>query len=219
MLVINRMRMMNPSSTILLLFLSWSLWHQCQPSNEINSINQCTNIETKDDDDATGDECITAPDDEDRSEEWKWNIDAKHRCNIPKMNIQQLFQRHPHGLPPLYHEPVILYYNAEQQQLQNQNGCIPVHFTYMSSYENITKSTFTDDFQVTLSSSNSFSAHRRTITLDQYLNETLSKKEILPTQLANETWYLFGETYSKDWTDVLQHYCLPPCQTCTDDLR
>jgi len=74
-----------------------------------------------------------------------------------------------------------------------------------------------DNYHVTLTSSNSFSARRRIIRLSQYLNETILV-EILPSQLSNETWYLFGETYSPEWKELLHLYCLPPCQTCTREL-
>ena len=33
---------------------------------------------------------------------------------------------------------------------------------------------------------------------------------------SNETWYLFGETYSSEWKSLLRHYQLPPCQACND---
>lgn len=39
-----------------------------------------------------------------------------------------------------------------------------------------------------------------------------------PYHLSNETWYLFGETYSDEWKAFLQSYPLPPCHTCTSDL-
>lgn len=146
---------------------------------------------------------------------WKWDIDAEHRCNIKKMTVNQLYDKFNSGLPPLYHEPVILY-NENPDQIDLSN-CIASKFTSMMSIDRI-QSIFPEGFEVTLSSSNSFSAHRRIITLAEYIDETIHN-EILPNQLSNETWYLFGETYSQDWKEVLNHYCLPPCKTCTSDLR
>lgn len=146
---------------------------------------------------------------------WNWDVDASHRCNIKKMTLHELYQKFKHGLPPLYHEPIIL--NRENPEEEDASNCVAAKFRSMMSLENITN-TFPEDFEVTLSSSNSYSAHRRTITLAKYLNETLDN-EILPHQMSNLTWYLFGETYSEDWKKVLRHYCLPPCQTCTSDLR
>ena len=35
--------------------------------------------------------------------------------------------------------------------------------------------------------------------------------------LSNETWYLFGETYSPEWKLFLQHYELPFCEACLPD--
>lgn len=152
-----------------------------------------------------------------KSKSWNWDIDAKHRCNIEKISFKDLYKRYKSGLPPLHYEPVILY-NENPHKKDIANNCISSEFTYMMSKENITAKTFSEEFEVTLSSSNSFSAHRRKITLGQYMNETMNS-EIFPDQLSNLTWYLFGETYSKEWKDVLRYYCLPPCQTCTDDLR
>jgi ribosomal protein L16 Arg81 hydroxylase len=42
--------------------------------------------------------------------------------------------------------------------------------------------------------------------------------DTLPAQRANETWYLFGETYSEDWKRLLEHYELPSCHACDRDL-
>jgi hypothetical protein len=56
---------------------------------------------------------------------------------------------------------------------------------------------FPPDFAVTLSSSNSFSEHRKTVPLDTYLNEIMAGNggETPLVALSNESWYLFGETY------------------------
>lgn len=139
---------------------------------------------------------------------YQWIPEAEHPCNIPKFSIQELKSRFgPRGLPSLYHEPIII------QGGQGRNE----KFLNIASQQGIVAS-FTPNFEITLSSSNSFSAHRRTIPLSQYLDEILETGETTPDQLANETWYLFGETYSQEWKQVLQHYELPPCQTCVDSL-
>ncbi len=186
---------------------------------------------------------------------FKWDLDAKHRCNIKKLSFDELHKKYKFGLPPLYHEPIILYRrsasksnNKDKSRGDFQNDdtmnnilnkiniigknkrhkhkpsssfsasfCDDTIFTNLMSKENITK-TFHEDFQVTLSSSNSFSAHRRTVSLSTYLEESMGE-EIVPSNLSNMTWYLFGETYSNEWKRVLSSYCLPPCQTCTSDLR
>ena len=74
---------------------------------------------------------------------------------------------------------------------------------------------FPPQFHVTLSSSNSFSEHRRTIPFSQYLEEiSTAGAETLPDQLSNETWYFFGETYSDEWKQLLEDYELPLCVAC-----
>lgn len=144
----------------------------------------------------------------------KWNIDTKQRCNIKRITYEELYSIHPFGVPPLYHEPIIIYSNDYGIRLPS--GCIIESFIQRTSLENITKN-FPKDFNVTLSSSNSFSDHRRTTTLTQYINDTISR-EVMPHDLSNETWYLFGETYSEEWQKMLHDYCYPPCQTCTKEL-
>lgn len=56
------------------------------------------------------------------------------------------------------------------------------------------------------------------ISNNQYLEETISS-EALPHHKSNESWYFFGETYSNKWIKFLQHYHLPPCQTCSTTSR
>jgi JmjC domain. len=153
--------------------------------------------------------------------QWKWNLDSIHECNIERINLSDVSKRfqgsagnNNDGLvPPLYSKPLIIH--TEQGQ-SSHNGCLYSIFQEKTALSNIT-SNLPDDFYVTLSSSNSYSAHRRSIPLVQYLNETISS-ETLPTDLSNETWYLFGETYSNEWQRLLSDFCLPPCQTCTKDL-
>lgn len=141
----------------------------------------------------------------------KWIPEAKHRCNIERITHTQLLKRFgPLGLPRLYPKPIIIIgdkKNPRNAKLQE-----------LTSRSNITKS-LPPNFDVTLSSSNSFSAHRRTIPLTQYLEEIQENNGVTtPDQLSNETWYLFGETYSDEWKKLLQSYKLPPCHTCQDEL-
>lgn len=156
--------------------------------------------------------------------QWKWNLDAIHECNIERINLSDVSKRFQGSagnsnnnnnrlVPPLYSKPLIIHTTQDQP---SHNGCSYSIFQEKTSLPNIT-SNLPDDFYVTLSSSNSYSAHRKSIPLVQYLNETISS-ETLPTHLSNETWYLFGETYSNEWQRLLSDFCLPPCQTCTKDL-
>jgi len=150
-------------------------------------------------------------------QQFKWNLDSEHNCNVKRMSLDELLDMFKGGLPPLYHEPLLIYNkNADYSIPSPLTGCIHDAFTNKSSQSSITK-ILPDEFNVTLSSSNSFSAHRLTIPLTQYLDETIST-ETFPHQLSNETWYLFGETYSEEWKTFLHDFCLPPCQTCNQDL-
>jgi Cupin-like domain len=140
---------------------------------------------------------------------YKWRPEEEHPCNIPKLNVAQLkSQFGSRGLTSLYHTPIII-----QRGTKGRNE----KFFNMTSQSGIV-SVFPSSFEVTLSSSNSFSAHRRRIPISQYLEEILETGETSPDQLSNETWYLFGETYSSEWKELLSHYELPPCQTCVRSL-
>lgn len=63
------------------------------------------------------------------------------------------------------------------------------------------------DVVVTLASSNSFSHGRRTTTLTDYLTHFTAPQNL--DSLANETWYLFGDTQGEDWTRLQSFYTMP----------
>lgn len=139
---------------------------------------------------------------------WKWNPDDEHPCNIHRtMTYRQVLDTFgPSGIPALFPEPVII---RASDSFRNEK------FRKMSERDEIIQY-FGEDFNVTLSSSNSLSENRRTIPLKQYINEIVSAKETFPDQLSNESWYLFGETYSDEWSPFLENYEIPPCYTCSD---
>lgn len=150
-----------------------------------------------------------------------WDPRQDHPCTIERLTMIEFENQYgpQGGLPPLYPRPIVIttsttddddassaYHNRNQQ------------FREMTKADTILQN-FPVNFTVTLSSSNSFSEHRRTIPFSQHLlDETLARKEISPDQRSNETWYLFGETYSNEWKQLLQQqYTLPPCQACQHD--
>jgi len=96
------------------------------------------------------------------------------------------------------------------------------HFAHVSQAHTILDS-FPVNYTVTLSSSNSFSEHRRTAPFADYLEElataTATATTNNATAKANETWYLFGETYSNEWNKFLTQYLLPPCAACDSSSR
>lgn len=140
---------------------------------------------------------------------YRWVPEEEHPCSIPRLSMQELEARFgPGGLTSLYPTPIII-----ERGVKGSNE----RFFNMTSLQGIVDS-LPINFEVTLSSSNSFSAHRRTIPLSQYLEEILETGETTPDRLSNETWYLFGETYSDEWKQLLKHYQLPPCQTCVASL-
>lgn len=139
---------------------------------------------------------------------WEWIPEDEHPCTITRLTAKDFLQKFGRrGLPPLHAEPVVIVRNPKT----NEN------FRSLTLRDNLLEF-FEPSFSVTLSSSNAFSEHRRTIPFQQYLNESWTAFETTPDQLSNETWYLFGETYTTEWKKLLQHYELPPCHTCTADL-
>jgi Cupin-like domain len=141
--------------------------------------------------------------------EWNWIPEDEHPCTIQRYTADE-FQRQfgPTGLPSLHPVPVVIRRDSSDNE----------KFRHLTTQSNL-RAHFGPDFAVTLSSSNAVSEHRRTITLENYLNEILAGgAETTPDQLANETWYLFGETYTEEWQRLLRHYTLPLCRTCRSEL-
>jgi hypothetical protein len=115
-----------------------------------------------------------------------WNPEDEHPCNIKRVSFHELYQLFgSKGVRPLYPEPLILLRNESRNQ----------HFFKMTSRHEIVNF-LGEDLPITLSSSNSLSEHRRTTSLKEYIDDTVQRQVTLPDQNSNETWYLFGETYT-----------------------
>ncbi len=145
---------------------------------------------------------------DDEKKEWKWKIEDEHPCTIQRLTLEELFDQFgPLGVPALHPYPLVI---TGTEKMDNYK-----EFAYRCSKGNITSLTFTPDFTILTSSSNSFSDHRREYKLGDYISD-ISTKEILPhVHHANESWYFFGETHSKVWKDqLMQYYPLPPCTSC-----
>ena len=137
-----------------------------------------------------------------------WTPQDDHPCNVRRLTLEELLDEFgPGGLPPLYPHPIVI-----RTDLQRNAALRSI-----TSRETIVEQ-FAPDFNVTLSSSNALSERRRTVTLQTYLDELAAMPETSPRQWSNESWYLFGETYTAPWQHLLQAYQLPPCQTCRRDL-
>ena len=144
---------------------------------------------------------------------WKWDpTTAHHQCNIKRITQKELIRRFGAlGLPNLYPHPLVIVPDGGSKRTRNE------HFVNLTTQEHLPLQ-FPPDFNVTLTGSDSLSSHRRTIPLKQYLHEIHNNNggETLPDQLGNETWYLFGETFSGEWASFLRQYSLPSCHSCTE---
>ncbi len=141
-----------------------------------------------------------------------WNPKDDHPCTVERVSMRDFLRKYGKqgGLPPLYPRPLVITKGAIGTDLQNGRN---FNFRNLTREDSILDS-FPANFSVTLSSSNSFSEHRRIIPFAQYLGEVRNGPALAADVKSNETWYLFGETYSPEWKSLLDHYDLPPCQAC-----
>mmetsp|Transcript_4730 Transcript_4730/g.5363 ORF Transcript_4730/g.5363 Transcript_4730/m.5363 type:complete len:291 (+) Transcript_4730:43-915(+) len=137
-----------------------------------------------------------------------WDPKGDHPCNIEQISMKDFIEKYGQ-LESLFPRPLIISNNvSDTSNLFNKRN---QHFRNLARSDSILRS-FPENFNITLSSSNSFSEHRRDIPLASYLEEVR-----VPTNAemkSNETWYLFGETFSPEWKSFLRSYELPPCQAC-----
>jgi hypothetical protein len=145
----------------------------------------------------------------DANQRWNWDPTALHPCNIKRITQTELIRRFGElGLPNLYPYPLVI---VPDGKIRNED------FANLTTQEHLPLN-FSPDLNVTLTGSDSLSSHRRTIPLTQYLHEIINNNggQTLPDQLGNETWYLFGETFSGEWATFLRQYNLPSCHSCTE---
>ena len=138
--------------------------------------------------------------------EWKWRPEDEHPCTVKRMTMEDFFEAFgSQGLPALYPDPLVLVGDRGRNEGLRR-----------LTQEDTIASNFPSGFNVTLSSSNSFSQHRRTIPLELYLEEMQRNNGTTsPHQRSNESWYLFGETFTRPWKELLDPaYQLPPCHSC-----
>jgi len=129
-----------------------------------------------------------------------WDPKGDHPCNIEQISMKDFIEKYGQ-LESLFPRPLIISNNvSDTSNLFNKRN---QHFRNLARSDSILRS-FPENFNITLSSSNSFSEHRRDIPLASYLEEVR-----VPTNAemkSNETWYLFGETFSPEWKSFLRSY-------------
>jgi hypothetical protein len=119
--------------------------------------------------------------------QWTWIPEEEHPCTIEQIPLALVAKRFGStGIPALYSQPIVIVQTGHRNaEIRNRVALDTIH------------QQFPPGFNVTLSSSNALSERRRTIPLEQYLNESLTLFETTPDMRSNESWYLFGETYTK----------------------
>lgn len=158
---------------------------------------------------------------------WRWDPSSTSLpCNIKRISQSNLLRSYGSlGLPNLYPYPLIIHPDDEpingaskppaSRTKKQRNNAL---FANLTSFD-VLPAQFDTGFEVTLSGSDSLSSHRRTVPLARYLDELTSAGETSPDRLGNETWYLFGETFTSEWVQFLQNYELPSCYSCTEVHR
>lgn len=144
-----------------------------------------------------------------------WNPKDNHPCTIERISMKEFLRVYGKqgGLPPLFPRPLVITKNDVERDNTLPRSSRNSKFQNLTRLDSILNS-FPTNFNVTLSSSNSFSEHRRTISFKKYLDEVSNGPPLKADIKSNETWYLFGETYSSEWKNLLNNYELPPCQAC-----
>ena len=164
-----------------------------------------------------------------RQRRWDPKDRTNHKCTVTTMTMNE-FVRQYTVLPALYPTPLVIRRprpppsprSPKEEEEDVEDRAARTHFAHVSQAHTILDS-FPVNYTVTLSSSNSFSEHRRTAPFADYLEElataTATATTNNATAKANETWYLFGETYSNEWNKFLTQYLLPPCAACDSSSR
>lgn len=126
-------------------------------------------------------------------------------CTIQRISDVWFYETFgANGLPPLYPKPIIVHYIGGRNQ----------KFLNKSSPERLLEF-FGPEFKVKLTSSNALSERSREVSLSQYLQETMLEGETPVARNANESWYLFGNTHSQRWNELLKSYDTPDiCSVC-----
>jgi len=144
-----------------------------------------------------------------------WNPKDDHPCTVERISMKDFLKEYGKqgGLPPLFPHPLVITNVALGGDSQDPKNSRNSKFQDLTRADSVHNS-FPANFSVTLSSSNSFSEHRRTIPFTEYLEEVSTGPALKADIKSNETWYFFGETYSSEWKSLLESYELPPCQVC-----
>jgi hypothetical protein len=154
-----------------------------------------------------------------------WNPKDEHPCTVERISMNDFLKAYgaQGGLPPLFPRPLVITKTAVGERRNNNKEEEDPNSSRNSKFQKLTRAasildSFPANFTVTLSSSNSFSEHRRTLPFANYLEDVRTGPALEADMKSNETWYLFGETYSAEWKHLLESYELPPCQACIDEF-
>uniref|UniRef100_A0A7S4KQQ8 JmjC domain-containing protein n=1 Tax=Guillardia theta TaxID=55529 RepID=A0A7S4KQQ8_GUITH len=126
---------------------------------------------------------------------WNDNHDSwltTQRCNIRKIHQKSVmsadeFRKY------FEDEPVIIVGAPAVLNVKTRNLCQKSELLKMYG-----------DLNVTLSSANTFSHARRIVKFSDYVDQYLNQHTL--DQVANETWYLFGDNNHSEWKEIFQSY-------------
>jgi hypothetical protein len=118
---------------------------------------------------------------------------GSERCNIPKVPIEAI-----NGQKPLPDAPVIYTAHRDRQAVVHER-----------SERELLLQQFGDTL-VTLSSSNTYSHGKYSMTLSEYITTSVDTS----SRNANESFYLFGNNYDGIFSELAGLYRNPPCYYC-----
>lgn len=154
---------------------------------------------------------------------YNWDLDdsSQHKCNIDKITVSEMEKRFATSpsssdgqFPSMFYKPMIIV--SDYDGNNNTSSLLPTpsarHKKRHDQLEIFRQKTTVDGildslsptFELTLSSVNSFSSHRRKIFLGEYLKSEILDSVTLPDQLSNETYTLFGDTFTSDWIQFMK---------------
>ena len=124
-----------------------------------------------------------------------FSLASDNSYNSDRCNIRRMPMPHQFALPEY---PVIFEASHDRNKYLSQ----------MSNKSHLAQKHGTTD--VVLSSSNTYSYEKITMSLGNYIDYMMNPN----SNLANETFYMFGNNYEGIWKEMSKSYVLPDCSVC-----
>ena len=139
-------------------------------------------------------------------------VNSSNRCNIPIYDTDTLhrvdtdfeFIFQSHGNITLPHTPYIIKRNRRASSILDQLSELTEREAFINNY---------GDFEVELSSSNTYSHGKFKMPLRKFITQHVDDASFEKQLLSNESYYLFGHNYEL-FHDLSSLYTIPGCSFC-----